>query len=121
MPEQTDIMILHLPVKAKWYDMQESGEKPEEYREITPYWLMRIFEINDDEVTGNYGPISEKQAEDICSHPDCLALLREAIECYEIRPRHTHVLFRYGYTRRTFLHRIDSITVGRGNPVWGAP
>ena len=23
-------MILHLPVKAKWYDMQESREKPEE-------------------------------------------------------------------------------------------
>lgn len=28
--------ILDLPLKAKWYLMQESGEKPEEYREITP-------------------------------------------------------------------------------------
>ena len=31
--------ILDLPLKAKWYDMQERGEKQEEYREITPYWV----------------------------------------------------------------------------------
>lgn len=30
--------ILDLPLKAKWYDMIESGVKPEEYREIKPYW-----------------------------------------------------------------------------------
>ena len=26
--------ILHLPLKAKWYEMIESGVKTEEYREI---------------------------------------------------------------------------------------
>ena len=30
---------LYLPLKAKWYDMIESGEKEEEYREIKPYWI----------------------------------------------------------------------------------
>lgn len=34
---------------------------------------------------------------------------------------YTHVCFRYGYTRRCFINRIDSITIGRGNPEWGAP
>ena len=29
--------ILHLPLKAQWYNMIESGEKTEEYRMITPY------------------------------------------------------------------------------------
>lgn len=34
---------------------------------------------------------------------------------------YTHVRFRYGYTRRTMLFRIDSISIGVGNPDWGAP
>lgn len=33
----------------------------------------------------------------------------------------THVRFRYGYTKRTMLYKIDEITIGRGNPNWGAP
>lgn len=72
---------LHLPLKAKWYKMQESGEKTEEYREITPYWYKRL----------------------------------------DIRKGYTHVCFRYGYTKRHFIHRLDSITIGRGKPEWGAP
>lgn len=38
-----EVKILHLPLKAKWFKMQESGEKPEEYREITPYWCKRLL------------------------------------------------------------------------------
>lgn len=34
---------------------------------------------------------------------------------------YTHVRFRYGYTRRTMLFKIDSITVDVGNTNWGAP
>lgn len=33
----------------------------------------------------------------------------------------THVRFRRGYTNTTMLFRIDSITIGKGNPQWGAP
>jgi hypothetical protein len=36
--------ILHLVLKGKWYDMIKSGEKLEEYREITPYWKKRIID-----------------------------------------------------------------------------
>ncbi len=35
--------ILHLNVQKKWYDMIESGQKREEYREIKPYWFMRLI------------------------------------------------------------------------------
>ena len=35
---------LHLNLKAKWYDMIESGIKKEEYREIKPFWEKRLFE-----------------------------------------------------------------------------
>lgn len=37
-------MKLHLVLKAKWYDMVVSGEKPCEYREKTPYWKKRIWD-----------------------------------------------------------------------------
>lgn len=37
---------LHLNLKRKWFDMILSGEKDEEYREITPYWKKRFFDEN---------------------------------------------------------------------------
>jgi hypothetical protein len=118
MTEPTDMMILHLPVKAKWYDMQESGEKPEEYREITPFWYQRLYRRKKE--FAYVGPLTRNDAEYACA-PDLRYILKgEGFKDNELRP-YTHVLFRYGYTRRTFLHRIDSITVGRGNPAWGAP
>lgn len=36
--------ILDLPLKAKWYDMIESGEKLEEYREYKDYWIKRLID-----------------------------------------------------------------------------
>ena len=36
---------LHLPLKAKWYDMIESGEKTEEYRVTKPYWIKRFCDL----------------------------------------------------------------------------
>lgn len=34
--------MLILPIKKKWFDMIKSGEKKEEYREITPYYKSRL-------------------------------------------------------------------------------
>jgi hypothetical protein len=34
--------ILHLNVKKKWFDMIKSGEKKEEYRDSSNYWMSRI-------------------------------------------------------------------------------
>lgn len=36
--------ILHLPLKAQWYNMIESVEKTEEYRMITTYWYQRLYQ-----------------------------------------------------------------------------
>ena len=33
---------LRLPVTTKWFEMTKSGEKTEDYREITPYWIEPI-------------------------------------------------------------------------------
>lgn len=105
--EKTDTRTLHLPVKARWYDMQESGEKPEEYREITPYWIKRLVDTHS---------LGRKI---LCNMPDVAASLIGS-GCVQMKD-YTHVLLRYGYTKRFFVNRIDSITIGRGNPVWGAP
>ena len=35
---------LSLVLKGKWFDMIYSGEKPEEYREMKHYWIMRLTE-----------------------------------------------------------------------------
>lgn len=34
--------VLHLTLKKQWYDLVNSGEKTEEYREIKPYWQSRL-------------------------------------------------------------------------------
>lgn len=46
---------LHLILKRKWYEMIESGEKPEEYRENKPYWQKRLLSGKYDAVKFRYG------------------------------------------------------------------
>ena len=41
--EQKKVSILHLTLKKKWYDMIESGQKTEEYREDKMYWRRRLL------------------------------------------------------------------------------
>lgn len=35
-------MNLNLTIKKQWFDMINSGEKLQEYREIKPYWFERL-------------------------------------------------------------------------------
>lgn len=41
----SDRRVLHLPLKGEWYDMIESGEKREEYREFKEYYILRLVEM----------------------------------------------------------------------------
>jgi len=34
---------LHLILKKKWFDMIKSGEKKEEYRDISKHWIRRLI------------------------------------------------------------------------------
>ena len=43
---EEDRVVLHLVVKKKLYDMIERGEKPEVYRDDTPYWRRRLLREN---------------------------------------------------------------------------
>ena len=88
---------LHLPLKKQWYEMIESGIKTEEYREIKPYWTRRFIGMNQPLFSFRYG---YQQAN---------------------FKGYTHVRFSYGYTNRTMTFEIKEITIGKGNPEWGAP
>lgn len=89
--------ILELPLKKEWYNMIESGDKREEYRAIKPYWSKRLVGVDKPLFSHRYG----------YQHANVIG--------------YTHVRFRYGYTKRTMLYKIDEITIGRGKPNWGAP
>lgn len=87
----TNLKILDLPLKAKWYNLIKSGEKREEYRENKPFWQIRLS-----------------------------TCIRGRIVMLNPRG-YTHVRFRYGYTKQTMLFKIREIDFGFGNTSLGAP
>lgn len=103
---------LHLPLQEKWFNMIESGEKNEEYREIKPFYCNRIL---------YHIPLP------LAFWSDILNNVRAAGHPYQHLLRDygtrgfTHVRFTYGYTKRTMTFEIESITIGKGKPEWGAP
>lgn len=89
--------VLDLPLKKEWYDMIESGIKQEEYREIKSYWCKRFLKLD-----------------------TALFSYRNNYESCNVN-QYTHIRFRYGYTKRTILFKLNDISIGYGNPEWGAP
>ena len=104
-----DKKTLHLPLKAQWYEMIESGVKTEEYREIKPYWEKRLVDYKS--VCEDYKRIVFRRHV-MGLHTDI---------CKEYPRGYTHVKFSYGYTKHTMTFEIKEISIGMGNPEWGAP
>lgn len=88
------IRTLDLVLKKQWYDMIESGEKTEEYRELKAYWWHRMSRII--------------ETEDHYTH-------REMI-------RYDRVTFHLGYAknRPSMTFAIKEICIRPGRPEWGA-
>jgi len=108
--------VLDLPLMFKWYDMIDIGEKREEYREIKPYWEKRLLDYKglSDYYQKNLYELRIKKL--FFPH-------RPVIEniCGAFPRGFTHVRFRRGYTSTTMLFKCEGITIGKGNPDWGAP
>ena len=98
---------LVLVLKHKWYDMIDSGVKNEEYRKIQPYWENRLVD---------YKALS-KYVEDNRMY------LRVKRMFFPFRPAIDDVCgqFPRGYTPVSMTFAVKEITVGMGNPAWGAP
>lgn len=103
--------ILYLTLNAKWYNMIESGEKKEEYREIKPYWQKRLLCCYDPwlRIDGDCRNRGKRGCFDCALAPH-----QQAAEFDAVR-------FSYGRTKRTMTFTIRYICIGKGKPEWGAP
>lgn len=93
--------------------MIASGEKKEEYREIKPYYLKRLFE----EIRSEY----ECSFHDACEilrveYPPCPKALSYDLVNYDV------VKFRNGYSKEapTIILEFKGIDVREGKEDWGA-
>lgn len=93
---------LHVVLKHKWYNLIASGEKKEEYRELSEYWTKRLLVLTliGQKISHYLGRIEEKH---IVGFRD-----------------YDTICFHFGYTRTTMTFEIKEISIGQGNPEWGA-
>lgn len=109
-----------MSLKQKWFDMTKSGIKKEDYREITPYWLKRLFDGFDETDTLDI-------QEDICCNLKRFAYSMDDIWLWlQIKPKQFDVnIMTLGYPKSTNTDRIltlkhEGIEIRTGNPEWGA-
>ena len=104
---------LHLVLKRKWWEMIDSGEKTEEYRDVNHYWAIRLLDRQ-------YRWYSQN-----IDYPNdfidwlCFRLAHNdiAFRSYE------NVCFHLGYTNNTMTFKITSMNVMYGEVCrqdWGA-
>lgn len=99
--------ILILTVSKEWFDKILSEKKTEEYREIKPYWVARLFQNNSNIVDVQY------LASGLAGRTD---LLKGYIDAKRIISKpYTHILFinGYGKNRPRVEKEIVSITIGK--------
>lgn len=109
--------ILHLNLKKKWFDMIVSGEKKEEYREITGYWVQRLL------LDMNGNKYSLKEAEKAAQ--SILHFIRD--NKWDIHPdsiiKYDKIHFRNGYSKQAPVYKCNywGLSVGLGRIELGAP
>ena len=99
--------VLTLTVRKQWFDMIVANEKTEEYREIKPYWVARLFQNNSNIVDMKYLASCFEGRTD---------LLKKYIDAQRIvLKQYTHVLFINGYRNDSprIEKEIESITIGK--------
>ena len=99
--------VLTLTVSKQWLDMIVDDEKTEEYREIKPYWVARLFQNNSNIV-------------DVKDLASCLAGRTDLLKGYINTQRiilkpYTNVLFINGYCKDSprIEKEIESISIGK--------
>ena len=99
--------VLTLTVNKQWFDMIIAGEKTDEYREIKPYLVARLFQNNSNIVDMKYLASCFEGRTD---------LLKKYIDAQRIvLKQYTHVLFVNGYRKDSprIEKEIESITIGK--------
>ena len=93
--------MLILPIERKWLNMILSGEKKDEYREIKPYWTVRII---------RWLGFSKKETKTV------LELLRTQGTIKALP-----VILQNGYRRNSpEVEVMCKLSIGTGKEEWGA-
>ena len=103
---------LTLSLKKPWFDKIKSGEKKEEYRECSEYWITRFSKL-----CGKFVLIYAG------SHPHCICERRVMVSCADLKC--DRLVFTLGYpkagdTERRLVFKNPKIRIGQGRPEWGA-
>lgn len=131
MSRKKQTTSLRLPLKTKWFDMTKAGIKPEDYRNITPYWIKRLFLYQNDKITK---VLDDSDIEYISeSINNCQAHIGELDENIAFILDNWYLTFKpfdfnimpLGYPKSTDKSRIlklehKGIEIRTGNPEWGA-
>lgn len=100
--------------------MIASGKKKEEYREIKPYWVKRLIDINyPEEEKGGNRTIPDNIVFDVAHHP-----WQEVLKAYYSKFKDfDRIISKNGYSKGapeiTWLHK--GIRIGTPNPEWCPP
>lgn len=115
---KNDMKILDLSLSYHWYDEIASGRKKEEYRQIKRFYCQRL---------GDYCKYKHYSASNtmfgVDSVPHCKIDNDRLCYCNNVYAKeYTHVMFHKGQgSPITMLVECKGVTVGIGNPEWGAP
>ncbi|KAA0126424.1 hypothetical protein FY557_17390 [Chryseobacterium sp. SN22] len=123
-------MNLQLSLKKKWFDMTKARVKPEDYREITPYWLKRLMFYSSH---GSF-TLTNSEWEEACSDirsacqssSDFTEHLEYHLDNWYLKFRsYTTNTMTLGYPKkgdpeRTLSLEHRGIEIREGNPEWGA-
>lgn len=98
-------------LKKEWFELIKSGEKKEEYREITPYWCNRLLDVKS----------LNMRIED-CSVEIIELMIKESLISIK---QFSKLTFTLGYPKagdkeRRITFNNPKIRIGTGRPEWGA-
>jgi hypothetical protein len=118
---KADVMplCLRLPLKAKWFEKTKQRIKPEDYREITPYWFRRFVLVS--------GEMYSDEIDEFCNdlknsniHPNVtFDRFGCALRTFDVN------IMTSGYPKSTDFKRIvklehKGIEIRTGKREWGA-
>ena len=109
--------ILTLHLKREWFDLIKSGEKKEEYREQSTYWIKRLTTFDE--------KFLDNLWDNVCVYPNATELFnRELKNLFRIK-QFDRIRFVLGYSKMNDDDRIlefknPKIRIGTGRPEWGA-
>lgn len=117
--------VLHISLIKQWFDMTDSGEKTEEYREITPYWIIRLLHnprnIRIPDRRG-FNNVSSDFYYSLGFKGSRLEALRYMLDCgYEFKTfDRVRAVNGYGNHRPRWERMCDGISTSEGKEEWGA-